>query len=88
MLNVISWWCLGTVGALDVTAVPSRDGSGQSHQAFRYSVALTVVSASAFLSSAMSFFVLLTVLAAPIFVIQPIIERAILETVLADLRYL
>jgi hypothetical protein len=31
---------------------------------------------------------LVTVLAAPIFVIQPIIERAILETVLPDLRYL
>jgi hypothetical protein len=67
---------------------PSRDGSEQSHQAFRHSVTSIVVSASAFLSGVMSFFALLTVLAALIFVIQPIIERAILEIVPLDLRYL
>jgi hypothetical protein len=77
VLNVISWWCLDTVGALDVTAVSSRDGSKQSHQAFRYSVASIVVSACAFPTGAMSLFALLKVLAAPIFVIWPIIERAI-----------
>ena len=74
--------------ALDVTAVPNRDGSEQFYQAFRHSVALIVVSAGAFLSGVMRFSALLTVLAAPIFVIQPIIDRAILETVLPDLRYL
>jgi hypothetical protein len=46
------------------------------------------VSAGAFLSGVMSFFALLIVLAAPIFVIQPIIEGAMLENVLPDLRYL
>ena len=59
-----------------------------SYQAFRHSVASIVVSASVFLSGVMSFFALLTVLTALIFIIQPIIERAILETVLPDLRYL